>query len=114
MLLPLVGTGASTFPAEHAAFQVLGADFVVDSSGQPWLLELNAAPQFGDPLAMSSLRQKLGLPLLMHLPSVILRSRSEAGPASGPSKGRSSTCGGWERLDLEPPTAEMCEPQAEL
>jgi tetratricopeptide (TPR) repeat protein len=40
-------------------FQVFGYDFLVDQSGTPYLLEINASPQFGDPQKMPTLREKM-------------------------------------------------------
>ena len=83
--------------------QVLGADFVVDASSAPFLLEINASPQFGDPLSMPSLRAAIGLPMLAHLPEVLARSQSWSGDAEEATWprgectdiGESDGCGGW-------------------
>ena len=84
--------GCGAWPAGLPAFQVFGADFVVDAHCRPWLLELNAAPQFGDPQAMPGLRETIGRPLLQHLAEAVARS--------GSSGGGEGTCGGWEWLPL--------------
>ncbi|KAL1521634.1 hypothetical protein AB1Y20_021292 [Prymnesium parvum] len=89
---------AATWPCGHAAFQCLGCDFVVDAEGSPWLLELNEAPQFGDPLTMDRLRARLGQPLLNHLPEAIARSHELALSPDSTSEGRIGQCGGWQLL----------------
>lgn len=53
-------------------FQMFGYDFLVDSGMQPLLLEINAAPQFGDPQIMPSLRNAMAIPMLNTLPDAIL------------------------------------------
>jgi hypothetical protein len=57
--------------------QVFGFDFVVGVDGMPWLLEVNSAPQFGDPQRMTSLRHTLALPMLNTLANVLNLRESE-------------------------------------
>ena len=90
-----LAAGTAAWPTGHAAFQCLGCDFVVDSNGAPWLLELNEAPQYGDPLSMDGLRRVLGQPLLNHMAEAIARSQL---PPPVPDGSGDGECGGWQRL----------------
>ena len=76
--------GAGRAAQRCLQFQVLGLDFVADADGTPFLLECNAAPQFGHPTTMASLRQKVAGPMLRGLPGALcavaesLQGRPEA------------------------------------
>ena len=65
------GPGAVQAAQRCLQFQVLGLDFVADADGTPFLLECNAAPQFGHPTKMASLRQKVAGPMLRGLPGAL-------------------------------------------
>jgi tetratricopeptide (TPR) repeat protein len=93
----LRGARAATgWPDGAPAFQVLGADFVADEGSRPWLLELNASPQFGDPLAMPSLRAAIGAPMLQNVAAAVAASCAASAPGSA-----CESYGGWRRLTAE-------------
>ena len=59
--------------SEALSWQVFGYDFLIGGQGEPFLIEANLAPQLGDPQAMPDLREKLALPMINSLPSLVLQ-----------------------------------------
>jgi hypothetical protein len=66
------GAEAGSLAGDTMLFQVFGYDFLVGADMQPRLLEINAAPQFGDPQSMPALRRAMAIPMLNTLPDAIV------------------------------------------